>query len=88
MQDTAAAESFEKWRLFISVKEISELIFVWLIFKKKKKMREKRKLIQNKNNSDHLNISLSRNILELIEFFEDNNCFYLVFEKLRGGKCE
>lgn len=51
-------------------------------------MREKRKLIQNKNNSDHLNILLSRNILELIEFFEDNNCFYLVFEKLRGGKCE
>lgn len=86
MQDTAAAESFEKWRLFISVKEISELIFVWLIFKKK--MREKRKPIQNKTNSDHLNISLSRNILELIEFFEDNNCFYLVFEKLRGGKCE
>uniref|UniRef100_A0AAX7T0Z9 Protein kinase domain-containing protein n=1 Tax=Astatotilapia calliptera TaxID=8154 RepID=A0AAX7T0Z9_ASTCA len=28
---------------------------------------------------------LNRNILELIEFFEDNNCFYLVFEKLRGG---
>jgi len=27
-----------------------------------------------------------RNILELIQFFEDNSCFYLVFEKLRGGK--
>lgn len=27
----------------------------------------------------------NKNILELIEFFEDNNCFYLVFEKLRGG---
>ncbi|XP_056132203.1 MAP kinase-interacting serine/threonine-protein kinase 1 isoform X3 [Lampris incognitus] len=25
------------------------------------------------------------NILELIQFFEDNHCFYLVFEKLRGG---
>lgn len=30
----------------------------------------------------------NKNILELIEFFEDNNCFYLVFEKLCGGKCE
>ncbi|KAJ8276963.1 hypothetical protein GJAV_G00069860 [Gymnothorax javanicus] len=27
----------------------------------------------------------NRNILELIEFFEDEACFYLVFEKLRGG---
>uniref|UniRef100_A0A8C6TW76 non-specific serine/threonine protein kinase n=1 Tax=Neogobius melanostomus TaxID=47308 RepID=A0A8C6TW76_9GOBI len=27
----------------------------------------------------------NKNILELIQFFEDNNCFYLVFEKLRGG---
>ncbi|XP_006634840.2 MAP kinase-interacting serine/threonine-protein kinase 1 [Lepisosteus oculatus] len=27
----------------------------------------------------------SRNILELIEFFEDETRFYLVFEKLRGG---
>uniref|UniRef100_H3CMC2 non-specific serine/threonine protein kinase n=1 Tax=Tetraodon nigroviridis TaxID=99883 RepID=H3CMC2_TETNG len=27
----------------------------------------------------------SRNILELIEFFEDSSCFYLVFEKLCGG---
>ncbi|KAG8539106.1 hypothetical protein GDO81_021444, partial [Engystomops pustulosus] len=26
-----------------------------------------------------------RNILELIEFCEDDSCFYLVFEKLRGG---
>lgn len=26
-----------------------------------------------------------KNILELIQFFEDTNCFYLVFEKLRGG---
>uniref|UniRef100_A0A667XBK4 non-specific serine/threonine protein kinase n=1 Tax=Myripristis murdjan TaxID=586833 RepID=A0A667XBK4_9TELE len=25
------------------------------------------------------------NILELIQFFEDSSCFYLVFEKLRGG---
>lgn len=33
-------------------------------------------------------MSLFRNILELIEFFEDNSCFYLVFEKLRGGECE
>lgn len=29
-----------------------------------------------------------RNILELIQFFEDSSCFYLVFEKLRGGKYE
>ncbi|TNN69248.1 MAP kinase-interacting serine/threonine-protein kinase 1 [Liparis tanakae] len=27
----------------------------------------------------------NNNILELIQFFEDNSCFYLVFEKLRGG---
>ncbi|XP_069088837.1 MAP kinase-interacting serine/threonine-protein kinase 1 [Pleurodeles waltl] len=27
----------------------------------------------------------NKNILELIEFFEDENRFYLVFEKLRGG---
>ncbi|XP_071984051.1 MAP kinase-interacting serine/threonine-protein kinase 1 [Engystomops pustulosus] len=27
----------------------------------------------------------NRNILELIEFCEDDSCFYLVFEKLRGG---
>ncbi|XP_072245752.1 MAP kinase-interacting serine/threonine-protein kinase 1 isoform X1 [Leuresthes tenuis] len=27
----------------------------------------------------------NKNILELIQFFEDNSCFYLVFEKLRGG---
>ncbi|XP_010898969.1 MAP kinase-interacting serine/threonine-protein kinase 1 isoform X2 [Esox lucius] len=27
----------------------------------------------------------NRNILELIQFFEDDTCFYLVFEKLRGG---
>ncbi|XP_054458481.1 MAP kinase-interacting serine/threonine-protein kinase 1 isoform X1 [Anoplopoma fimbria] len=27
----------------------------------------------------------NNNILELIQFFEDSSCFYLVFEKLRGG---
>ncbi|XP_068095702.1 MAP kinase-interacting serine/threonine-protein kinase 1 [Hyperolius riggenbachi] len=27
----------------------------------------------------------NKNILELIEFCEDDTCFYLVFEKLRGG---
>ncbi|KAK2869002.1 hypothetical protein Q7C36_000873 [Tachysurus vachellii] len=27
----------------------------------------------------------NKNILELTEFFEDDNCFYLVFEKLCGG---
>ncbi|XP_030583815.1 MAP kinase-interacting serine/threonine-protein kinase 1 [Archocentrus centrarchus] len=27
----------------------------------------------------------NKNILELTEFFEDSSCFYLVFEKLRGG---
>ncbi|KAM8875339.1 MAP kinase-interacting serine/threonine-protein kinase 1 isoform 2-T2 [Spinachia spinachia] len=27
----------------------------------------------------------NNNILELIHFFEDSSCFYLVFEKLRGG---
>lgn len=27
----------------------------------------------------------NKNILELIQFFEDGKCFYLVFEKLRGG---
>lgn len=26
-----------------------------------------------------------RNILELVEFFEEEDKFYLVFEKLRGG---
>lgn len=31
---------------------------------------------------------LFRNILELIQFFEDSSYFYLVFEKLRGGKYE
>lgn len=33
-------------------------------------------------------LCLFRNILELIQFFEDSSCFYLVFEKLRGGKYE
>ncbi|XP_072516700.1 MAP kinase-interacting serine/threonine-protein kinase 1 isoform X1 [Salminus brasiliensis] len=27
----------------------------------------------------------NKNILELIQFFEDDRCFYLVFEKLHGG---
>lgn len=27
------------------------------------------------------------NILELVEFFEEEDKFYLVFEKLRGGEC-
>lgn len=27
-----------------------------------------------------------RNILELVEYFEEEDKFYLVFEKLRGGK--
>uniref|UniRef100_A0AAY4DRY5 non-specific serine/threonine protein kinase n=1 Tax=Denticeps clupeoides TaxID=299321 RepID=A0AAY4DRY5_9TELE len=27
----------------------------------------------------------NKNILEMIQFFEDSSCFYLVFEKLRGG---
>ncbi|KAL2089945.1 hypothetical protein ACEWY4_014633 [Coilia grayii] len=27
----------------------------------------------------------NKNILELNQFFEDDNCFYLVFEKLKGG---
>lgn len=27
------------------------------------------------------------NILELVEFFEEEDKFYLVFEKLRGGQC-
>lgn len=29
----------------------------------------------------------NRNILELVEFFEEEDKFYLVFEKLRGGMC-
>lgn len=29
----------------------------------------------------------NRNILELVEFFEEEDKFYLVFEKLRGGTC-
>ena len=28
-----------------------------------------------------------RNVLELIEFFEEEDRFYLVFEKMRGGMC-
>lgn len=28
-----------------------------------------------------------RNVLELIEFFEEEDRFYLVFEKMRGGTC-
>lgn len=28
-----------------------------------------------------------RNILELVEFFEEEDKFYLVFEMLRGGEC-
>lgn len=27
-----------------------------------------------------------RNVLELIEFFEEEDRFYLVFEKMRGGR--
>uniref|UniRef100_A0A1A8BPL0 non-specific serine/threonine protein kinase n=1 Tax=Nothobranchius kadleci TaxID=1051664 RepID=A0A1A8BPL0_NOTKA len=27
----------------------------------------------------------NKNVLELVQFFEDGSCFYLVFEKLRGG---
>lgn len=30
---------------------------------------------------------LNSNILELVEFFEEEDKFYLVFEKLRGGQC-
>lgn len=30
-------------------------------------------------------MSLFSNILELVEFFEEEDKFYLVFEKLRGG---
>lgn len=30
-------------------------------------------------------VSPCRNILELVEFFEEEDKFYLVFEKLRGG---
>lgn len=30
-------------------------------------------------------LSPCRNILELVEFFEEEDKFYLVFEKLRGG---
>lgn len=33
----------------------------------------------------HLFSSFCRNILELVEFFEEEDKFYLVFEKLRGG---
>lgn len=29
---------------------------------------------------------LCSNILELVEFFEEEDKFYLVFEKLRGGE--
>lgn len=35
---------------------------------------------------NHWVIFKCRNVLELIEFFEDSSRFYLVFEKLRGGK--
>ena len=28
----------------------------------------------------------SHNILHMVEFFEDDNTFYLVFELIRGGK--
>lgn len=31
--------------------------------------------------------SQPRNVLELIEFFEEEDRFYLVFEKMRGGRC-
>ena len=31
-------------------------------------------------------LPLFRNILELIEFFEEDDKFYLVFDKMRGGK--
>lgn len=40
----------------------------------------------NATHSHHCELSSCRNILELIQFFEDSSCFYLVFEKLRGGK--
>jgi len=32
-----------------------------------------------------LSLSFCSNILELVEFFEEEDKFYLVFEKLRGG---
>ena len=28
----------------------------------------------------------SHNVLHMVEFFEDDNTFYLVFELIRGGK--
>lgn len=34
-----------------------------------------------------LSSSQLRNVLELIEFFEEEDRFYLVFEKMRGGGC-
>lgn len=34
---------------------------------------------------DSVLLFLYRNILELVEFFEEEDKFYLVFEKLRGG---
>lgn len=35
---------------------------------------------------NNFQMSCCRNILELFHFFEDSTCFYLVFEKLRGGE--
>lgn len=32
-----------------------------------------------------LQLPCARNVLELIEFFEEEDRFYLVFEKMRGG---
>lgn len=82
VQGIVAVESFEKWRLSTSVKETGKCIyshiFPFALLKKK----------HNHTISNLWVISLLRNILELIQFFEDSSCFYLVFEKLRGGKNE
>lgn len=50
------------------------------------------KLIENPLRYHHVTMpnvnifSHHRNILELVEYFEEEDKFYLVFEKLRGGK--
>lgn len=84
---TVEAGCLEKWRLCISAKGISKYFaIIWSFLVVVANL-----LIVSgwRWETDTLgNASLlftNRNILELVEFFEDDSCFYLVFEKLCGG---
>jgi len=58
----------------------------WVYFAHKKSFYLIIRTPDETESNRYLEMSWSSNILELIQFFEDDSCFYLVFEKLRGGK--